>query len=120
MKLIKTKNVGKLTISHWPALLCLLASVGFSGQVLAQDEGLAPPPEAGLAESAEIVEQININEADAATIARELEGIGEVRAGAIVMYREENGEFTSLDDLAQVKGIGEQTLIRNGPRISFE
>ena len=56
---------------------------------------------------------IDINKADAATIAKELQGIGLSRAQAIVAYREKNGAFKSADDLRKVKGIGAKTLERN-------
>jgi len=39
-----------------------------------------------------------------------LPGIGEDRAGAIVAYREENGEFQRIEDLLKVEGIGEGTF----------
>lgn len=66
------------------------------------------------------VEGININLAEADLIAESLEGIGTVRAEAIIRYREENGEFRSLDELGEVRGVGEQTLMRNSERIVFE
>jgi len=56
---------------------------------------------------------VNINQADADTIARELQGIGLVKAKAIVDYRESNGPFESVEDLLEVKGIGPKTLERN-------
>jgi competence protein ComEA len=49
---------------------------------------------------------VNINKADAATIAKSLDGIGQSKADAIVAYRDANGPFKSADDLTQVKGIG--------------
>ena len=39
-----------------------------------------------------------------------LPSIGEVRAQAIVDYREANGPFTYVEDLRNVKGIGEGIL----------
>ena len=56
---------------------------------------------------------VNINTADAATLAHSLDGVGPAKAAAIVAYREENGPFKSADDLGHVKGIGPATLERN-------
>ena len=39
-----------------------------------------------------------------------LPGIGEVLAGRIVAYREENGSFLSTQELQNVEGIGEKRL----------
>ena len=63
---------------------------------------------------------ININVSDALTLSRALVGVGPVKAAAIVEYREQNGPFTSLEVLLQVKGIGEGTLRKNKGRISVQ
>ncbi len=64
--------------------------------------------------------QVNINQADAETIALILDGIGRARAEAIVRYRHEHGPFRSLEDLTMVSGIGEVTVRNNRDRILFE
>lgn len=56
---------------------------------------------------------VDVNHADAATIATSLDGIGLSKANAIVAWRGEHGAFKNVDDLRQVKGIGEKTLARN-------
>lgn len=56
---------------------------------------------------------VDINTADAATLARELTGVGEARATAIVAYRKEHGPFRSVDDLGLVKGIGRKVIEDN-------
>jgi competence protein ComEA len=39
-----------------------------------------------------------------------LPGVGPVTAQAILAWREDDGPFTSVDDLLDVKGIGDATL----------
>lgn len=51
---------------------------------------------------------ININTADVSEL-KTIPGIGDVKANAIIAYRESNGEFKSLDELKNVDGIGEKT-----------
>ncbi|HEY7638523.1 MAG TPA: helix-hairpin-helix domain-containing protein [Steroidobacteraceae bacterium] len=63
---------------------------------------------------------VDINTADAATIARELQGIGLSRAQAIVAYREKNGAFRSADELRKIKGIGQKVLERNRANIKLD
>ena len=53
---------------------------------------------------------VNVNTADAETIAEELKGIGMAKAEAIVEYREKYGPFETAEDLALVRGIGERTV----------
>jgi competence protein ComEA len=63
--------------------------------------------------------KVNLNTADAATLERELLGIGTVKANAIVEYRAANGAFASVDDLLEVKGIGAATLEKNRDKLSI-
>lgn len=56
---------------------------------------------------------VNINAADAQTLAAELEGIGLARAQAIVAYRQAHGPFRKAEDLLAVKGVGERILLAN-------
>lgn len=58
-------------------------------------------------------EPVNINTADAETIANSLNGIGIKKAEAIIEHRTKVGDFKSVDDLAKVKGIGEKTVEKN-------
>lgn len=65
------------------------------------------------------VAMVNLNTADAATLQRELLGIGQVKANAIVAYREEHGNFASVDELLEVKGIGAAILEKNRDKLSI-
>jgi competence protein ComEA len=62
---------------------------------------------------------ININTASAEEIADALKGVGLKRAQAIVAWREKNGDFTSLDQLTVIKGIGDSTLAKNQQKIQL-
>ena len=62
-------------------------------------------------------ESVNINSADAQTLADVLDGVGLARAEAIVAYRNENGRFMDAYDLANVKGVGDRTVELNEDRI---
>ena len=46
-----------------------------------------------------------------------LPGVGPVIAGRIVAWRQENGRFTSVDDLSEVQGIGDATMARHRPLV---
>jgi competence protein ComEA len=63
---------------------------------------------------------VNVNSADAATLARELDGIGPVKAQAIVEYRQKNGPFRAAEDLLKVDGIGERVLEQNRGNIRID
>ena len=63
---------------------------------------------------------VNLNTADAATLQRDLVGIGATKAQEIVAYREEHGKFASIDELLEVNGIGEATLEMNRDKLSVE
>jgi competence protein ComEA len=62
---------------------------------------------------------VDINKADAVTIAKELKGVGPAKAKAIVEYRTKNGSFKSVDDLLKVKGVGEHLLQQNRGNIQL-
>lgn len=65
-------------------------------------------------------EMVNINAADAATLARLLQGVGPNKAAAIVHYRETNGPFATIESLSKVQGIGPRTVEINRERITLE
>lgn len=58
-------------------------------------------------------EPVNINTADATALAKALNGVGPAKAKAIVSYREKNGPFKSVDQLAMVEGITQKLIEKN-------
>jgi competence protein ComEA len=58
-------------------------------------------------------EPVNVNTADASALAKALNGIGPAKAKAIVAYRDKNGPFKSVDQLALVEGITQKLIERN-------
>lgn len=79
---------------HLATTGCALAFAFAGGTALAQDA-------------------VQVNCADAATLAAGLHNVGESKAAAIIEYREANGPFQAPEDLLAVKGIGEKTLEAN-------
>ena len=62
---------------------------------------------------------VNVNTADAATLAKNINGVGAKKAQAIVTYRKANGPFRSIDDLLKVKGIGQKIIEKNKSDLIF-
>ena len=62
---------------------------------------------------------VDINTADAGTLAAVLDGVGVVKAEAIIRYRDTHGGFATLEELANVTGIGMSTVDRNQGRITL-
>lgn len=52
---------------------------------------------------------ININTANESEL-RNIPGVGEVKANAIIKYRENNSGFKSIEEIKNVDGIGEKTF----------
>lgn len=110
MKLIRSLMVSVVVAG------AMFSMPGFSEQAKQQNtlqkpavEQVAAVPNTG---------SVNINSADAATLADRLNGIGLKKAQAIVSFREQHGPFKSVDELVNVTGIGEATLEKNRSLIS--
>ena len=80
---------------------------------------LAALPSLALESDQEVaaVTQVDLNSADAETLATVMKGVGISKARAIVSYRTQYGPFASLDELTEVKGIGVSILERNRDRL---
>ena len=58
-------------------------------------------------------DKVNINTADKQTLMTEIKGVGEKRAEAIIAWREQFGPFKSIDELAEVSGVGQSIVDKN-------
>ena len=93
--------------------VAMILALGVTGSAFAAEKST----DNSSAKSVQIVEKVNINSADAETIANNLHRVGVKKAEAIVAYREAHGKFTSVEQLLEVKGIGEAILANNRDRL---
>ena len=63
---------------------------------------------------------VNINTAPAEVLAEKLSGVGITKAYRIVEHREAYGPFETIEELAEVKGIGPSILDRNQGNVVLE
>jgi competence protein ComEA len=91
---------------------CLVAAT-IAGPVVLSAQQPSPTPAA--VEKAQSV--VNLNTATATDL-EALPGIGAKTAQRIVEYREKNGGFKKVEDLMNVKGIGEKSFLKLKPRLA--
>jgi len=63
---------------------------------------------------------VNINTADADTLAAELNGVGPIVASRIIELRTAKGAFNNASELLEVRGIGERTVAKNAEFIRLK
>lgn len=80
----------------------------------AQSENQAPRPAAA---AAAVPAPVNINTATQPQL-EALPGIGAAMAGRILEYRQKNGGFKKVEDLMNVRGIGERNFLRLKPLVT--
>ena len=73
-----------------------------------------------LAFAAEPAAPVDVNTASAQALAEAIDGVGLKRAQAIVEHREQHGAFSSVDELAQVRGVSAGIVERNRERIAAD
>lgn len=100
--------------------ISLLGALGFAlllglNPVLSSTDVQAKEPAAGT-----VATSVNINHADAQTLAAVLKGVGISRAKEIVRYRETYGPFATVDELEEVKGVGLSTIEKNRALLTLE
>lgn len=77
---------------------------------------MAASPAVVAAAEAAPADKIDLNSATVDQLTS-LPGVGPTLAGRIVAYREEAGRFGSIDELLNVKGIGEKNFQKIEPRL---
>ena len=89
-------------------ILCLL-----SAPAGARAQDAPKPPKAPDAVSA----PVNLNTATVEMLEK-LPGVGPATAKRIVEYRQKNGGFKKIEELMNVRGIGEKSFLRMKPRLT--
>jgi len=80
---------------------------------------LALPAQAAEPAPVAAVAKVDINTADEAALAAALKGVGLRKAAAIIEYRDQHGGFRTIDELANVRGIGLNTVDQNIERLTL-
>jgi competence protein ComEA len=94
-----------------------LMRLNLAAEVQDQQQIIVPGPQVGGAPGVPGGGLVNVNTADSETL-QTLPGIGPATAEKIIAYREENGPFVTVEDIVNVKGIGEATLEKLRPLIT--
>ena len=95
----------RTTISIALFLIFCATAYPAAAPALQSDEAGSPAP------AAEREERVELNTADRPAL-EALPGIGPRTAELIIEYRDENGGFEKVEDLMNVRGIGERTFLR--------
>lgn len=98
-------------------IVALMFGLGFSPALVSAKTTEAKTTDAkATAEQtkSEVAQKVDINKADAVMLTQ-IPGIGPKTADAIIAYRKDVGQFKSLEDLIEVKGIGPKKLEKIRP-----
>lgn len=91
--------------------------IGFStlpDEAYAKSNSKGVTAQKAAAETKAVLQNLDINSADKDLLVQ-LPGVGPKTADAIIEYRKANGEFKKIDDLTNVKGIGNKKLLKLKP-----
>lgn len=99
-----------LSLIAFTALVAAHPSLVSAAQDKPASRGAAKPTAAAPA-------VVNINTASATDIER-LPGIGAKTAALIVEYRQKNGPFKKIEELMNVRGVGEKSFLKLKPHLT--
>ena len=105
-----------ITVVFFVLLIGIFIGRNMSGSHITLEQGINTQPHSDSQPTTNEDGRIDINSATLQQL-QMLPGIGEVLAQRIIEYREEHGDFQSVDDLINVSGIGEVKLSNIKPRI---
>jgi competence protein ComEA len=90
---------------------CALAVLVAAGPAIAQEKAPASKP------AAAVTTPVNLNTATAAEL-QALPGVGAATARLIIEHREKNGGFKKIEELMNIKGIGEKSFLKLKPMVT--
>ena len=97
----------------------ILAAFFFGGlSMITAEKALAAQPKATLQLQGQPPVVVNVNKATLEELVK-VRGIGPVMAKRIIEHRDKNGAFKSIDDLAQIHGMGGNKLQRIKDQITI-
>lgn len=95
-------------------MIAALLVLGLGGTALPAQEGSRPPAATATTASA----PVNLNTATMAQL-ETLPGIGPATAQRIVDYRQQNSGFKTLEELMNVRGVGEVSFLKLKPLVTL-
>ena len=98
-------------------LLSVVALVGLAAVLPGAHASQSKAPTISAAKPA-VAGPVNINTASAADLVT-LPGIGAKTAGRILDYRQKNGPFKKIEELMNVRGVGEKNFLKLRTHISI-
>lgn len=112
-----------LNCAKWAVFSLLALIVVLPVAVFANHQCFADPKQAYLylLEQQNLAKKplVNLNTASAGELAT-LDGVGVKTAQSIVLYRQTMGRFNQIEDIMQIKGIGEKTFAKNRHRLTID